>query len=288
MMINWFAGVLAAAAVYLFASTYLGKGRGLIASLLYYTLPLVGHFSYADMKIDNAIFAMGALAMYAVFVGLFPPETEDHTTPVRRKWLLLAGVLGGFAFSIKPTAIMVVLSLSAVVLGASLHWMAFLGMALLAAPVLAFGGALRPGLIAAKILGSCLDPAAPGSDTLACDVGNFLLSGRIISSGTLLIVVFIVGLLCFIPVLRRHGRGLMRGVLDAAIFFVSCVVVLSPWLLHNNILRSNIIPRFEMGAPNSYSPSIELYDRGPGSVQNYGQPIRILPPELAINPNHPA
>jgi hypothetical protein len=51
----------------------LGSGPGLLAALLYYALPMVGHFSFADMKIDNAVFFVGTLAVLAVLHALFPP-----------------------------------------------------------------------------------------------------------------------------------------------------------------------------------------------------------------------
>jgi len=47
MMVNWTAGALAVGAVLAFGQLFLGKNRGLLAALLYYTLPLVGHFSFA-------------------------------------------------------------------------------------------------------------------------------------------------------------------------------------------------------------------------------------------------
>ena len=99
MMLNWLAGVFAVTAILAFARTYLGRS-GMLAALLYYTLPLVGHFSFADMKVDNAVFAMGAMSMYCLFRALFPPEEshDDEATTDEysaRMWLVLAGGFPG-------------------------------------------------------------------------------------------------------------------------------------------------------------------------------------------------
>ena len=67
LIINWFQGFLAVLTVYMLGRTFMGPGRGVLAATLYYTLPMVGHFSFADMKIDNAVFVMSALSMFVVF-----------------------------------------------------------------------------------------------------------------------------------------------------------------------------------------------------------------------------
>jgi hypothetical protein len=108
MQINWAAGLLAVLSIYSFARVYLGKGKGLVATMLYYFLPMTGHFSFADMKIDNASFFVSVLAVLATLAAL--TEADDGTRPSpSRRTLLVAGLLGGFAFAIKPTAVLSIL-----------------------------------------------------------------------------------------------------------------------------------------------------------------------------------
>ena len=102
-------------------ATKLATG-GLLAGCLYYAMPMVSHFSYADMKVDNAVFFMGALATLALYLYLFRTPTDDIPSQVSRSstehtganhgsttrsLLILAGLLAGFAFAMKFTAAMV-------------------------------------------------------------------------------------------------------------------------------------------------------------------------------------
>jgi hypothetical protein len=158
MMINWLAGPLAVSAILAFGSALMQPqpggdaaeqhrsrggstpsrfGYGLLAACLYYAMPLVSHFSYADMKVDNAVFFMGALATLALFQYLFgraqtttrkaeqqstaPVETVrsepgvPFTTVGRQRYLLvLTGVFAGFVFAMKLTALMIGISVVAV------------------------------------------------------------------------------------------------------------------------------------------------------------------------------
>lgn len=157
MMVNWLAGPLAVLAILAFGAAFSPSnetgtadgtledrqtqyrswlGYGLLAACLYYALPLVSHFSYADMKVDNAVFFMGALATLALFSYLFGecgqepdadpgradnPQTqlEDQSDwkPSRNRnprLLLLAGLFAGFAIAMKLTAVLVGIGLTVV------------------------------------------------------------------------------------------------------------------------------------------------------------------------------
>jgi hypothetical protein len=71
-MINWSGGLLAVVSIFVFTRAFLGNRSGILAALIYYTLPLVGHFSFADMKIDNLVFFYGAAATLAAMLAVFP------------------------------------------------------------------------------------------------------------------------------------------------------------------------------------------------------------------------
>lgn len=267
LLINWTAGLLAVWVVYTFSRTFLGKGSGVLAALLYYSLPLVGHFSYADMKVDNAVFTMSSLALFTLFLSLFPPTEnteeaqEKHMLPQR--WLILAGLFGGFAFAMKPTVVMVLMSSGAILLGAGLHWSAFVGASFLGLAVFAFKGILNIRVISERAFGEVL--ISPKMFAAFC----VLLGLALLVWGYL------------------RDRQRFRELLRSVAVFVGCfLLAVIPWVVHNNIELGNYgIPRIETGAPNTISPTIAI--GGLKDVRDFGQEIRTLPPELALNMQHP-
>ncbi|MBI3619081.1 hypothetical protein HY213_03565 [Candidatus Peregrinibacteria bacterium] len=325
MIINWTEGLLALLSVFLLANTFFGKRKGLLASLLYYSLPLVGHFSFADMKIDNAVFTMGALATFTLFTYLFDAEEpqsfahvqaqadenafgqpgrpagrlpngqeaqptsstlasirEDHgwqasqsehglptEAPLLRgegwRWLLIAGVFAGLAFSMKPTSVMVIMELIAILFGALFHWSAFLGMVFLAFGVFARQNVFNVEGIFARMFGG----AVP------------------ISQSAFMILCFVLGAACFAyAVVRSMSRPRWRPLLSFGVFIIGILAAISPWMTYNNIQAGNLLPRFTMGAPNPLSPQFLM--SGGSDTSNHGQPVKSLPPDLQINANDPS
>ncbi|MBI3332315.1 glycosyltransferase family 39 protein [Candidatus Peregrinibacteria bacterium] len=250
MMVNFTAGVLAVATVFTFTNTFLGRKTGLLSALLYYALPLVGHFSYADMKIDNAVFTMGSLALFTAFLALFPTADEETHVP-SNKWFLLTGVFAGFALAIKPTSAMVILAAGALLVGGSLHWSAFVGAVLLGFLALSLYGVLTIGEILDRMGG--MGSAAPF-------VQAFLALGGLAGIGFALYRD------------RQKIRPLSKSI---GLFAIAFLVSIAPWLIHNNMLIGNVIPRFEMGAPNTLSPQI-------------GPAMHRLPGDLALDMTDPA
>jgi hypothetical protein len=278
MMINWMAGPLALFMVFVFANTFLGQRRGLLAALLYYSLPLVGHFSFADMKIDNAVFFAGGLATFLVLFAYFGAAgwrlgTEEETPEpaeqavVRPVWqyLLLAGVFAGFAFSFKMTAIMVMLPLCAVIAGLELGWSAFVGVAFLSALILMVQGGFNVDSIVQRVTGSATP--VPAIRTLFYAV-------------TVLVGLAGIG---YGIVSRRSYMPFLRS---AALFAAGFAVVVLPWIEHNSILLGSVIPKAEFGAPNRLSPTIDI--TGNVKPTDPQQKIRTLPKELAVKQSDPA
>lgn len=271
MVINWTQGVIATLAVIAFGRAYFGKGNGLLAGLLYYSLPLIGHFSYADMKIDNAVFAMGALATFALFLGLFPPHTdgEEESPAVSRSHMLrfvgLAGALAGFAFGMKITAVMVLMALIVILGGVTLHWTAALGAGAFAAAALATNGGLDFASIGQRLFGE----------------------GTAVETKMVLLIVVITGVICAATGLFL-GRSRWKSALSAVtVFMAGFFVVIAPWVWHNNIQNGHIFPRgFALGAPNTISLRLGIKSADVQSV--YGEPVRALPPELLVDPQNPA
>lgn len=271
MMINWSQGVLAVLVIIAFARTYLGKGAGILSGLLYYSLPLVGHFSYADMKIDNAVFTMGALATFALFMGLLPPNIEEGSaqepsSTVTYRWMIIAGVLGGFAFSMKVTAIMVVLALGIVLSGVLLHWSAAIGATALAVVVLVTKGGLDIAAVGKRIFGE----------------------GTEIGTQSVLLILLLIGVSAGAFAIVNGRKNIRRTLLAAAMLIGGFFITIAPWIAHNNIQSGHILPRgFLLGAPNTISVQMQYKSKGP-AISSNGVPVRSLPPDLAIDPNHPA
>ncbi|HBH19734.1 MAG TPA: hypothetical protein DDX11_02055 [Candidatus Peribacter riflensis] len=265
MAVNWTAGALAVLAVLSFARFFFGRSGGLLSALLYYTLPLVGHFSFADMKIDNAIFAMGALAMFTAFIALFPRAEEEDTPPPSVQWRLIAlsGLFAGFAFSMKPTAVMVLLATFSVLVGASLHWVGFLGAVFLAIGALIAQHALDLQGIAQRVAGA----------------------SSVVSSSSALTVVAVLGCaLIGVAALLRPAK-IKRTLLSVFLFWALFTAAVFPWIYHNNFLRGRIIPtKIELGVPNSNSPDFNIDGQGTPSP---GRLYRELPKELQVDKTSP-
>lgn len=312
MMVNWSAGLLALLGVFAFANTYLGKRRGLLAALLYYSMPLVGHFSFADMKIDNAVFFAGTLATLLLFLPLFPAEggaeagAEEWTdaepssqppiglggwrsalmslvahfsrkpgagaayssimTAERWKYLLLAGLFGGFAFSFKSTAVMLVLPLVAILLGVLLDWTAALAAVFFGTLVLMLFGGFSLSTIIFRIAG----------DTAQTQF----------ATGIFIALCLLAGLSLLLFAAYRARARLTAFLCGLGVFIAGFAIAVLPWIEHNNLLYGRVIPRVELGAPNTLSPTMAF--RGTGGVVNVGQTIKTLPKELAMKPDAPA
>lgn len=260
MMVNWFAGLLATLLVFVFVRTFLGERHGLLSALLYYTLPLVGHFSFADMKVDNGVFSMGALGTFALFLALFPlSEQEEPVVPFRQTlaWTALAGVFLGFGFAMKVTVIMVIMALGLVVLGASLHWSAFFGALLIVLAFFIQEGVLNMEKLAERVQGLPLSPS-------------------VITAVFLIIGVAVAGFALF----RSRGR-LKRTLVLCAVFGAAFFISILPWLWRNNLLAGHPIPvRLETGAPNMFAPAFDLDG---SSAPSLGHPYRALPTELHVD-----
>lgn len=274
MMVNWAAGLLALLGVYAFGNVYLGRRHGMLAALLYYSLPLVGHFSFADMKIDNAVFFFGAMATFVLFLGLFPADDEsdpsansDAPVPARRQlaYVALAGVLAGFAFASKVTGVMVILALGAVIAGVLLHWWA---------------------AVAAVLLSTFIVMQVGGRDLVAI-VTRFAVpasASQQVATAVLLVSTLLgLGCLAYAFILRRQNvKPFFAGV---ACFVAGVAVAVLPWVAHNNWLAGKFPPALMLSAPNTISPIIGISQSDPS---RYGQDVRGLPPELRPDTSGPA
>jgi len=222
------------------------------------------------MKIDNAVFAMGALATLSLFLGLLPPSTDDgdaeecsHAQQLH--WIGLAGAFAAFALGMKVTAVMVTMALMVILAGITLHWSAAIAAAMFVPVVLASNG---------------------GLDFTA--VGHYLFGqGTEISTRIVLHAFVALGLLSA-GVALFLGRVRWKWSLSAAAIFIgSFLVVILPWVWHNNIQRGYVVPHALMlGAPDKIS--LKLGIKFPNIKSEFGEPVRVLPEDLQVNPDDPA
>ena len=263
MVINWSAGLFAALTVYLIGSTFFGERRGLLAAVVYYTLPLVGHFSFADMKIDNAVFLMGALATLCIFLYLFPRSNDEESSPDRSlHWIILAGIFGGFAFGIKATAVMVIVALGSMLVSVLIHWSAFVGMFFFATALFAKRGLFNINTITNRIFD---DP-------------------DIISQSEFLFACVALGAAFVVSACWKRLPQTRSALVASGVFVATFIVAIAPWLLHNSYLHGRF--NFALGAPNTQTPLLQIGPAGPGTIE--GQTVKSLPPELYVDQSHPA
>jgi hypothetical protein len=170
-------------------------------------------------------------------------------------------VFASLAFSIKVTSVMALMMILAVMLGASLHWSAFLGMVFLA--------------FAAFVQRQVLDVTRLVQRAFATDVS--------VSPTVFLVILTLIGLGLLGYALWRTPRAQWKSIgLSFAIFIGAFAATSLPWLAYNNVRAGNVIPRLEMSFPNTLTPSIRLQA---GTVRP-GQELRTLPKELAIDHEH--
>ncbi len=263
MMMNWMAGLLSVYAIYAFASHYLGRRHGLLSALLYYTLPMVGHFSFADMKIDNAVFLMSVLCIFTAFLALFPgdhhaPEDEHAAHLFSWKWIILAGIFGGFGFAIKPTMIMVILTVFAVLAGVLLQASAFVGAGFLAWLIFTYQGVFNI------------------SDFFQRLTGN----GTAVSKTVFLSAFGIAGVAILAFAARMRPKNIRHAGLTCLVFLGVSGATILPWILHNNIVAGRVIPTLMLNEPNKITPEFLLDgSKPPEGAKN----MRYLPEDLKID-----
>lgn len=269
MQINWVAGLIAVLSVYVLARTFFGKGHGIIAAMFYYFLPMTGHFSFADMKIDNASFFTTALAVTAALVYMFPRvEGEQEGEVKERDWklLIIAGLLAGFSFAIKPTAILGMLMVGSLVTGAIMGPLGFTGAAILGFALLQKFGPLNL------------------KDVLMRSGFQWDLSPSV------LVAITAVTGLAFLGYAIYRNKTLVRPLLIAAGSFIAGVLIsIAPWAIHNMSLAETITVGSTLSAQDRTTTQIfylQKEELGSQGVPDY-LPVRVLPPELKLDPDNP-
>jgi len=271
--INWMAGLFAVLAVFLCTRLLLGARTGILAALFYYTLPMVGHFSFADMKTENALFAFGVLGFVALLLALphllelFDSQEatqEEGTKTHRNWWLIVAGVLFAAAFGTKPTIVLLFMMAGVILTSTMLGTLSAIGAMLLSFAVLTkFGGLDLSALVA----------RATGFSSEAVPQLGFILFGI---SGLLFLLLppFLRGGQQRLHVLHQYGITLFMLLLGFLAYS-------APWMIRNMAANGRIAVAAALTAPNTVTPWIAYteqeitVDAPPGS--------RALPKELQPN-----
>lgn len=266
--INWMAGLFAVMGVYFAAKMVLGEKRGLLAALFYYMLPMTGHFSFADMKTENALLFFGTAGLIGIFLYAFPDLPWGGEKEKRdRKWLLLAGIFFGAAFATKPTMVLMAIMGGVVLTYGLLGGLAGIGSLFLSVFILTFAHVLSVPSLLKEIWGI---QAAWFQNTSA-------------------IVIALIGLAFLVlpPVLRNRKEGIrmLRAYGVAVAILVSGTLLFSaPWMARNMISSGKTGLEFAMKGADNVTPMV----RYTAAEIREGAPegSRSLPPELAVDLTH--
>ena len=278
MQINWSAGLISVLVVYAFARTYLGRGRGMLAAMLYYFLPMTGHFSFADMKIDNASFFTCALVLLTSSLALFPSEeTEEGAEPLdagrtsfftsdRFRLFFLAGLLAGFSFAVKPTGILGTFFATSIIAGSFLGPIGFM-----AAATAGFGILIKFGPLSFVQIFSRM-----GVPDMLSNNQVFIVS-----------ILIVIGLLIFAAV--RSSESFRKFLPVCALFIAGFLVAVVPWMARNALDSHTFSIGAFLSARDITAPQVSyLPEPAKGALTQETPPTRYLPPELKLNPEDPA
>ncbi len=264
--INWMAGLFAILAVYLAAKMVLGPRAGLLAAFFYYLLPMTGHFSFADMKTENALLFFGAVGIVCILLFAFEDLAwgkEERSRNVR--WMIPAGILLAAAFATKPTMVLMVLMGGIILTFALLPRAAGIGSILLSLVVLMIGERFSLGTILQKVWG--IYP--PWLDLVS------------------FIVFTILGVLLYLlPLLQKKStkatlHSLRSYGIAVSLLVVSFAAFSLPWMGRNMILNGKASIGEAMKAPNTVTPWVRY---SPEEIPSNAPPgSRSLPPELMVD-----
>ncbi len=268
MEINWAAGLLAVLSVYVFGRTLFGRGRGVLAAILYYFLPMVGHFSFADMKIDNASFFTTALAVFAACLYLFP-EKQEGEEQVLPDWklILVSGLLIGFSFAVKPTAVLGAIMIGSIIIGALLGPWGFTGTTIAGFGVLQKFGALNVSEVSKRAL-------------LSFDLSQDLF----------IIVTLGVGIACIAWAIYRRQYQIRPLLQALGLFLAGFAIAVAPWMIRNAATADYLSINTALSARDTTAPQVFFEQKEEVALMKLAPtvPIRYLPPELKLDPKNPS
>lgn len=263
LVVNWLAGVFALLTIIAFGKEFLGRGGGLVSAILYYTLPMVGYFSFQDLKIDNAVFFAGALSVFCLFKFLFPGVGKARVERGDWGWLVMAGIFGGLGFSFKLTFVLVLFMSMVVLAGAWVNWVAAIGTALLFVAVMALNNTLNLSGVLTIIYG-----------------GQHLISSSVVVTS-----LWVAGGVCLALGLFLKRKTAKRFIKGSVFFMGTVAVIILPWVMYNNIRGKESLPFPDLWSFPKQGTKIVLSE--PSKRDRAGKYLR-LPIDLSVDINNPA
>lgn len=110
MFFSWLGGALAIYALYAFGKQFISSEAGLLMAAIMYSLPMVMHQSFADMKTDMGLFFFIIIAFLCLFLAM-----QEQANKARFwRLLVLSGIFLGTALAIKITTAIALFPLLAV------------------------------------------------------------------------------------------------------------------------------------------------------------------------------
>ena len=205
--INWMSGAFVVFAIIVFTKMILGSRAGMLAALFYYSLPMIGHFSFADMKTENALLFFGTVGVVCIFMFL---HERHKTQETGYTWLFLAGLLFAAGFATKITLVLMLL----------------MAVVILAAGILGASGGLGVSLICMALLCVVRNQFAFSVlETLSLPPARWTLTIVLLLSGLAFVLV---------PVLRKNRWIHLKSSIIAAFVLAFGFIFFSvPWMAND-------------------------------------------------------
>lgn len=223
MLLNWSAGLLAVGAIILLTRRFLPMRASILAGLLYYMLPIVGHFSFADMKTDNAVFMFQFAAIAATLFYLFP-RTDEEAKSSGYGWLIFAGVCTAIGFATKPTTAMAFFASIALLVSGFTNAIGFIAVCIATFTFFALYGTLNTVEVFAKI---------------GFDVSKY----TIVFIGLLSTAIF------GMAALLKKQKNILPMAQAIGMYIGAFILCIIPWLVLTNIANGNTVPALLFNTP---------------------------------------
>lgn len=271
MQINWSSGLIGVLVSYAFGRIFFGPRGGLITAIMYYLMPMVGHFSFADMKIDNAVYFAIALSLLSACVYLFgtPGIETEHSLKGDRRLLLFSGMMAGLGFGFKPTAILGLFMVLSLIFAESLGLGGFLSSTFLSFFIISVMGPLDFRSIGIRVTGAEWNQQ---SAQIAC---------------------ILIALGAFAAAYWRRKKEGMKAIerlgRNASLFLGAAVIICLPWMLVNASTNDwSLSPNGMLKAADPTMTHISVMTASQSKESAPATNTRYLPEDLALNPEHPA
>ena len=194
----------------------------LLASGVFYSMPMVVFQQAKDMKLDPGLFFVSVIALTSLYVLLlrYRDYAHEHTgkrsedffrMPANLGYVFVIGVIVGLAFSIKVTTIMLILAMLAVIAYAKLGLFGFFAYV-----------SLFIGIFTKLHLWDFLNVSYDKSDT-------FFLNNVFVGC-------LVFAIICLVIAMRRYAWVVLRQTLLLFTVFLAGVLILpAPWIAKNAI-----------------------------------------------------